>query len=170
VEKGYLKKLTLSGMLIALGYVLTVFLKIPYANGAGYFNFGDVITLLAAVILGPWYGAFIGASFSSMADLFSGFGQFVPFTILAKALMAIISGYLYKIFPKKIKYFGLLIGSLVMVGIYFISYFIYYGLGAYISSIFDLVQALISSLLGYLLLFPLEKYFPKKSDEHQSGL
>jgi uncharacterized membrane protein len=84
--------------------------------------------------------------------------------------MAIISGYLYKIFPKKIKYFGLLIGSLVMVGIYFISYFIYYGLGAYISSIFDLVQALISSLLGYFLLFPLEKYFQKKSDEHQSGL
>lgn len=162
MEKGYLKKLCLSGMFIAIGYVITAFLKIPYAGGAGYFNFGDIITLISSVILGPWYGALIGASFSSMADLSSGYGLFIPFTIIAKSLMAISAGYLYKIFPIRLKYFSFLIGTLVMVGVYFIAYWIYYDLGAYISSLFDLVQALVSSLLGYFLLLPLEKYLSKK--------
>lgn len=161
MEKNYIKKISLSGMLIAIGYVVTAFLAIPYASQAGYFNFGDVITILSSVILGPWYGAFIGATFSAMADLSGGFAQFVPFTIAAKGLMAILGGYLHKIFPKKLKILAFFISSLAMVAVYFVAYWLYYGLGSSFLSLFDLIQGLISSILGYLLFVLIDK-IPKK--------
>lgn len=144
-------------MLIAIGYVVTAFLSIPYASQAGYFNFGDVITILSSLILGPWYGAFIGATFSAMADLSGGYAHFIPFTIIAKALMAILVGYLHKIFPKKLKISAFIIASLAMVSVYFVAYWVYYGLGSYILSLFDLIQGLVSSILGYLLFVLIDK-------------
>lgn len=144
-------------MLIAVGYVVTVFLSVPYASYAGYFNFGDAITILSSVILGPWYGAFIGATFSAMADLSSDYAQFVPFTIIAKALMAILVGYLHKIFPKKLKILAFFISALPMVAVYFVAYLIYYGLGSYFLTIFDFIQGFISSILAYLSFIFIDK-------------
>lgn len=161
MEKSYLRKLCLSGIMIAIGYIVTAFLGIPYASGAGYLNFGDVITLVSSVILGPWYGAFIGVVFSSMADLTSGFVMFIPFTIVAKALMAITAGLLYRVFPKKIKFLSFLIGTLLMVLIYFISYMVYFGIGAYVSTLFDLIQAVVATVLGYIVIAVLERVIPK---------
>lgn len=165
VEKNYIKKISLSGMLIAVGYVVTVFLSVPYASYAGYFNFGDVITILSSVILGPCYGAFIGATFSAMADLSSGYAQFVPFTIFAKALMGILVGFLHKIFPKKLKIIAFFISSLAMVAVYFVAYWIYYGFGSYLLTVFDLIQGLISSILAYLLFILFDKIPKSKTTE-----
>jgi uncharacterized membrane protein len=167
--KDHLRKICLSGAFIAIGYIVTAFLSVPYGFG-GYFNFGDVITLISAVILGPWYGALIGSAFSSMADLTSGFAMFIPFTIIAKSLMAVSGGYLYRLFAKKIRIFAFLIASLFMVVIYFFSYLIYFGLAAYLNSIFDLLQASIVSLFAYIILISLQKLIKNKENESVNNL
>lgn len=161
MEKSYLRKLCLSGIMIAIGYIVTAFLGIPYASGAGYLNFGDVITLISSVILGPWYGAFIGIVFSSMADLTMGFVMFIPFTIIAKGLMGIVSGLLYRVLPKKIKFLSFLIGTLLMVLVYFASYMIYFGIGGYVSTLFDLIQAGVAVILATIIITILERVIPK---------
>ena len=99
-----------------------------------------------------------------------GFVMFIPFTIIAKGLMAIVSGLLYRVLPKKIKFLSFLIGTLLMVLVYFASYMIYFGVGGYVSTLFDLIQAGVATVLGSIIIAILERVIPKltkglKTDE-----
>ena len=47
-----------SGVLAALAFLCAAYLSIPYAGG-GYFNFGDIVILLASGLLGPYAGAYL---------------------------------------------------------------------------------------------------------------
>ena len=49
-------KISLTGLMIALIYVCTAFLSIPFANGAGYFNFSDCLILFTSIYIGPVEG------------------------------------------------------------------------------------------------------------------
>ena len=74
----------------ALSVVCARFCQIPF--GIGYLNIGDLIIILAAMLVGPIDGALAGMIGGGFADLAAGFGSFIPFTIVAKALLAITVG------------------------------------------------------------------------------
>ena len=78
----------------ALSFVCARFCQIPF--GIGYLNIGDLIIILAAMLVGPIDGALAGMIGGGFADLAAGFGSFIPFTIVAKALLGITVGYSFK--------------------------------------------------------------------------
>ena len=143
----------------ALSFVLTAFCQIPYAGGAGYFNFGDIIDLLGALLLGPIEGALIGIVGGAMSDLFLGYAFFVPWTIAAKGLMGLAIGGLYIVLKKKkiIRFFSLFIGGTLEIFIYMLCYYVNFGYGGLVNSLFDAIQAYGSALLAIPLFLALEK-------------
>lgn|SRR5574344_350310 len=144
--KTFTQKMCLAAMFAAIAYVLTTFASIQYAGG-GYLNFGDAFIMLGAVILGPWWGALIGAIAGGLADLTLGGFLFIPFTIVAKGGEAIIIGLLHKIFPRKIKWLSFILGAIWMILTYLVCYVILYGWGSLLSSAFDCIQGTVAVIL-----------------------
>lgn len=152
-----IKRLTLTSLCIAFTYIFTAFIKIPLFGGSGYFNLGDIFILLSSIYLGPINSLLVAIISSVMADLTVGAASFIPFTIIAKGGEAIIAALLFKKMPDKFGLFSLVLGALFIVPVYLFSYYIYYGLGYLINSIFDLIQALSCASLCYALYQTLEK-------------
>ena len=94
------KMLVLTALFIALGYVATTVLMVPSPTG-GYMNLGDTVVILGAYLLGPVYGAIAGGVGPALADLLSGYGIYVPATLVIKALMGLAAALLYRALKKQ---------------------------------------------------------------------
>jgi uncharacterized membrane protein len=138
------KILRLTGVAVfaALSFVLTRFAAIPYAGGAGYFNFGDVVTFFVAMAYGPVEGALVGIIGGTMSDLTAGYAAFAPWTLMAKGVMGLLTGLLYIVLKnhKIIRFVSPFIGAIAMILIYLGSYIVIYGYGALLGSAFDCLQ------------------------------
>ena len=67
---------------------------IPATNG--YFNIGEVMVYIAALIMGPYVGAFAGGVGSAISDAILA-PQFAPGTLVIKGLEGFIVGYLSRL-------------------------------------------------------------------------
>jgi len=143
----------------ALSFVMTAFLKIPYAGGAGYFNFGDIVNLLASMVLGPLEGALIGILGGALSDLFLGFGVYAPWTVLAKGLMGLTTGLLYNVLKNKniLRFVSPFVGGTFEVLAYLLCYYVLLGQEGIVNSAFDCVQAYGSAILAIPLFLALDK-------------
>ncbi len=151
-----------AGILAALAFLGASYLSIPYAGG-GYFNFGDIVILLSAGLLGPYAGAFVGAVGGGLADISLGMAAFAPFSVLAKAGLAFLAGLFARLFKKKGLGFllGGFLGGTFEVLVYFLAYLALYG-AISISSLFDSLQAYGSLAVSYPLLLLLRRILPKE--------
>lgn len=137
--------------------VLTIFVQIPW--GKGYINFGDTLIFLAASLLGPVGGMIAGAIGSSLADLFSGFATYAPFTFVVKGGEGFLCGILYtyvfrKQRPMLRRLFSMLIAGAWMIIGYFLTDLMLYGWEA---SLFNFVSGPIqagASLVVALIVMP----------------
>src|SRR5574344_493015 len=158
--KEMIYRISLTALMMALVYLATQFLAIPYSNG-GYFNLSDALIMFTAIYIGPLEGLIAGIAGCVVADLLSGSnGVFVPFTIIAKGLEALIAFGLYYLLRNKkhLKYIALPISATFMILTYFVVYCVLFDIKyAYISSLFDLIQGYTGSLLAYLLLKAFQK-------------
>ena len=100
--KNTTRRIVMAAMLAALACVATMIVKIP-SPLKGYINLGDCIVLLAGWSLSPLYGFLAAGIGSALADLFSGYGTYVPATFLIKGLMAFIAYLLHKAMRSKMK-------------------------------------------------------------------
>jgi uncharacterized membrane protein len=67
----------------------------------GYFNIGEIMVYTAALLMGPYVGAFAGGVGSMISDLTLGFPQYALGTLAIKGLEGFIVGNLYtKVFAK----------------------------------------------------------------------
>jgi uncharacterized membrane protein len=101
--------------------VATSVLKIPTPATSGYLNFGDVVVIYFAFVLGPRRGALAGGMGSAAADFIGGYPYFVPVTFVAKGLEGYVAGLLGG--PDRSPYLRLLgasAGALCMVACYFL--------------------------------------------------
>ncbi|MFA6755196.1 MAG: ECF transporter S component [Bacilli bacterium] len=152
-----------SSMMMAIVFIGTYFIAIPYGGGAGYFNLSDGILLFTTIYFGPLI-ACISTIGSVIADLVSGYALFAPFTLLAKVIEVIVCFVLSIMLnkTKHIKYLSLIIAPLFMVLTYFISYIILFDINyAYASSLFDLIQGVCGSIVSIILLL-IFKNIPNK--------
>ena len=94
------RMLVMAGLFAALGCVATMVLQVPSPTG-GYMNLGDTVVILGAYPLGPVYGAIAGGVGPALADLLSGYGVYVPATLVIKALMGLTAALLYRALGKK---------------------------------------------------------------------
>ncbi len=147
----FTKKMCLTAMFAAIAYLLTTFAVVPIYTGQAYLNFGDSIILFASSFLGPFWGALVGVIAGPLADLTLGLVYFIPFSVIAKGGDGLLTGLLYKYFPRKIKWLAYIIGSIWMIATYFVSYFVLYGVAGTVNSLFDLIQGTIAIILATTL-------------------
>lgn len=143
------RKFVLSALFAAIIFVTTLLLPIP-APLLGNMNLGDCFVLLSGIVLGPAFGAVAAGVGSALADLV-GYAIYAPATLIIKALMAFLIGFLYKkIQPKKIYYiplFGLLSELIMICGYYLYEVIL---LGSFIAPLVNIPFNLAQALLGII--------------------
>ncbi len=149
--------LTRCAIFAALACVLTIFPKIPM--GKGYVHFGDCVIYAAALVIGPWGGAAVGAVGHSLADLISGYPVYCVPTFIIKGVLGFATG---KIFAGGLNAKRLAIAAavsfVIVVGGYFIAELPLLGKAqAMVSLISSPIQWAMSALASAIILPALNK-------------
>lgn len=127
MNKNLTRKLVINALMIALVFLITFlpFLHIPSPIAQGYFNLGDAVIMITAILLGRKSGFIAGAFGSALADLVWGSFVFVPITFIVKGL----EGYIVGVIANKSnnttasiirRIISLVVGTIVMASGYFI--------------------------------------------------
>ncbi|MFP3984716.1 MAG: ECF transporter S component [Candidatus Bathyarchaeia archaeon] len=101
-EEKILSPLTLvvTAVFTALVCVATMTISIYVPATYGYFNIGESVIFLSAILFGPFVGAFAGGVGSALADLLLGYWVYAPGTLVIKACEGAVVGILIKRSPK----------------------------------------------------------------------
>lgn len=93
-EQAGIKRLAQAGLLAALCYIGFAFIKvdIPVGTEKTAFHFGNVFCVLAALLLGGYWGGLAGAAGMTIADLTTGYVTSAPKTFLLKLCIGLIVG------------------------------------------------------------------------------
>lgn len=151
--------LTRDAIFAALSFCFTFFLKIPYANG-GYFNFGDVIIIVAGLCFGPVDAAIIGLLGGCLSDLVGGFFIYLPATAISKLLLGLGTGLLRINYSKMPKWLSVLFGilyPLIAILPYFVVYYFVYGFSGSYLIFFDMIQEYVCLFLAHCAFYFLRK-------------
>ncbi len=100
-QKSDVKKLAQAGLLAALCYIGFAFFKIdiPVGPEKTAFHFGNVFCVLAALLLGGYWGGLAGAIGMTIGDLTTSYVTSAPKTFLLKLCIGLIVGFVaHKIF------------------------------------------------------------------------
>ena len=135
------RKLVFAALFAALVFVGTFYLQAPMPLGFGYVNFGDAFLLLAAWIVGGWYGAAAGGIGAAIADLALGYTVYAPVTLVLKALMALLAAVIAHTAARRGKALGIAglwlgaVAAELLVGGYYVFEGGLYGFGAALASV-----------------------------------
>jgi len=95
-----LREITSVAVFTALVFVATMVIRITIPATGGYFNVGDSMIYVAALLYGPLVGGLAGGIGASLVDAL-GYAIFVPGTFIIKLVEGAIVGYVgHKISPK----------------------------------------------------------------------
>ena len=125
MENQKVRKLVLSALMAALVYVATSIIQIPSPVN-GYVNLGDCFVLLSGWLLGPWYGAAAAGIGSMLVDLLSGYGHYVPGTLIIKGLDALAAALIFRALGRGKT--AMLVSGIVGETIMVLGYFFYNGM------------------------------------------
>lgn len=87
-------RVSVAAVFTALVCASTMVLSIYLPATRGYFNIGETMIYITALIFGPYVGAFAGGVGSMLADIFLGYGHYAPATLVIKACEGAIVGFL----------------------------------------------------------------------------
>jgi uncharacterized membrane protein len=121
-----IKKLAFMGLFSALLVLATVVLRFPVPTFNLYFNLGEAIIYLTALLYGGAAGALIGGVGSALADIIGGYPVWAPITFVIKGLEGFIVGTV----AKKNIYLAVFLGGITMMIGYALAAGIMYGIGA----------------------------------------
>jgi len=118
------RQVAAAAIFIALTFVVTRYTVIPIPATKGYFNLGEVVIFIAAIVFGPVVGALAGGLGAGLAavsgSLLSMLFELTPFVGLPytiTALVVIILGGLGSVGGSLLG--GLLLGVVESLGVYF---------------------------------------------------
>ena len=124
---GVAVNLTLATVFASLVFVVTSLIPpIPIPATGGYFNLGEATIYIAALLFGPFVGAFSGGVGAGLADIYLGYGLFAPGTLVIKGVEGAIVGFLNSKLKKYIPnptvraIISVIVGGLEMVAGYFL--------------------------------------------------
>lgn len=150
-------KTVVAALFTALICVATFIVQIPSPATGGYVNLGDCFVLVAGMYLGYGYGALAAGLGSALADILSGYSQYVPATFVIKALMAVFACLVFKSLSQKTrigaKILGGLAAEIIMVGGYFAyeAVILKYGMAAAGSVIPNIIQGMAGIVAAFAL-------------------
>jgi uncharacterized membrane protein len=90
-------KLSIAAVFAALVWVATLVLTVNVPATTGYFNVGETVIYVSALLFGAYVGAFAGGVGAAFADMLVA-AQFAPGTLTIKAFEGAIVGFLNKKF------------------------------------------------------------------------
>ncbi len=138
--------LVASGILAAVIFVLTAFLRVPIP--AGYLHLGDTGVFFAAMLLPPGVAVLCAGLGSALADLI-GFPVYVPVTFLVKGLAALTFSLLWRR-RDRLRYLAFLAILVIPVG-YFLFELILFRNYAWIDLPLNLLQSAVGAGLAFAL-------------------
>jgi uncharacterized membrane protein len=153
------RDLAITALMTALVAAVTLFVaKIPV--GIGYFNVSDAAIYFVAFTFGPWIGFLAGGVGTALADLLGGYAAFAPLTFFAHGLQGFLAGYVvFKLKGSLVTrmVIGATVGSIAMVGIYFVGEYFgaAFGWGGPGAAITDLPVNMLQNILGAAVAIPL---------------
>lgn len=145
------RKIPLYALITALTVAASLFVIIPMPGTNGFVTLCDAGIYTAALLLGPIGGLSVGALSGGMIDLLSGYPQWMVFSLIIHGLQGWLAGKFFQQ-NRKLQYFGLILGSLIMIIGYALATQLLYGLGAGIAS---LPSNFLQSGFGALVAIPL---------------
>ena len=155
-----IRKMVLAALMAALTYVATMVVQIP-SPMQGFVNLGDCCVLLSGWILGPWWGGAAAGIGSMLVDLLSGYGHYVPGTLIIKGLDALAAALIFRALGRGKT--AMLISGIVGETIMVLGYFAYAsmilgkGLAAAASIPGNIVQGIAGIAIGLALAVLLQK-------------
>lgn len=155
-----IKSMVMAAVMAALTYVATTVIKIPAPTG-GYVHIGDGLVLLCGWILGPWWGGAAAGIGSMLVDLLSGYGHYVPGTLIIKGLDALAAALIFRALGRGKT--AMLVSGIVGETIMVLGYFAYAsmilgkGLAAAASIPGNIVQGIAGIAIGLALAVLLQK-------------
>ena len=155
------QSIALCGMMAALIFVATYFLKIPMVQG--YIHLGDGFILIASAMLG-WPAVVSAALGSMLADLLAGYTVYMLPTFIIKGAVAAIAVIASRRNSQPVQMFYMLVAEIVMVAGYFLTewFILGFGLAAASAAILGNVLQGLSGVAIWVLLMPVVKRIRKQ--------
>ena len=125
------KSISINALAMALVCLSTMFLQFPIP--LGYAHLGNCFILISGVFFGPVTGLLAGGVGSALADLLTGYSQWIIPTLIIKGIMGFAIGYIANRSGRTIDMFKIrtaiagIAGIIIMVVGYFIGGSILYG-------------------------------------------
>ncbi len=86
----------ISAVMTSLNAVVTVLLAVNLPLSTGFFNIGESMVYVTAIVFGPYIGAIAGGLGGMLADIFLLYGAFSPATLIIKGIEGFIVGFVYQ--------------------------------------------------------------------------
>ena len=172
LEKNGIKtplQLALAAVFAALVCVATLAIVISIPATSGYFNLGETVIYIAALLFGPLVGAVAGGGGAMIADILVAV-QFAPGTLIIKGFEGAIVGFLNKKIQKITRSLTLsaavsiIIGGLEMIAGYFIYEQLVLGYpfaAALVEVPFNIVQMLVGLGVAIPVMHIILRVFPQ---------
>ncbi|MET1160126.1 MAG: ECF transporter S component [Thermoprotei archaeon] len=159
-------------------YAVTIAIQIYQPATGGYFNLGEAVIYLAALIKGPLVAGIAGGVGAALADLSTGYQIFAPGTLIIKFVEGYVAGLLVRRLGKSVKpYYGFFVGALYFIllavfATYYWSGEIYFGpeyylgmeLGSPLLNIPLPVWILIAVVIAGLIIYALTRRLVESSE------
>jgi uncharacterized membrane protein len=161
-------KIASGAIFAALVAAATLLFVIPIPATSGYFNLGEPLIYVAALLFGPLVGAVAGAG-ASIADATVA-AQYAPGTLTIKAIEGILVGYLTKKLNRKINNLtisaaiAIVIGGFEMVAGYFLYEILVLGYPLALAAVevpFNAIQMFIGLMISVPILHAVLRIFPQ---------
>jgi len=164
-------KLTLAAVFAALVFIVTSQIPpIPIPATSGYFNVGETVIYVAALLFGASVGALSGGIGAMLADIYLGFGVFAPGTLVIKGIEGAIVGFLNLKLKKYIQnvtlcaVISVIVGGSEMVAGYFLYEQLALGLSFSVvlaEAPFNAVQMLVGIIIALPIMHAVLRVFPQ---------
>lgn len=89
-----IRNLSVAAIFTAFVCIATIVLKVDIPQTQGYFNIGDSMVYISALLFGPLVGAFAGGVGSMLADVILGAPQYALGTLAIKGIEGWLVGYI----------------------------------------------------------------------------
>lgn len=86
------REMVAAAIFVALTAVVTRYTAIPIPATRGFFNLGEVVIYVGAIVYGPLVGMLAGGVGSALADVWAQAPYYAPFTLVIKGIEGYVVG------------------------------------------------------------------------------
>ncbi len=156
-------RIALIALLIALTFAFTFAVRVPVPATQGYVNLSDVAIVFISMTFGPWVGMIAGGVGAALADIFGGYVQFAPLTLVAHGLEGLVIGLIaWRSRSLGVMILAWLAGSIAMMAVYLLGEALF--LTSWPNALAELpanaFQAVVGGLVGISLVIAVRAAYP----------